>query len=145
MRAFIFRKRGNTIWDVIDVISFADSAKNMYEYLSWKNAGWLALDTIGLLPVIPRQEEVANRQEEASNQIREVAKRQEELTKQQEETDKEIRLLSGENDRGFKNLRELFTGCTKTVSGKRQPNHHIMITSPPSLSLSTRPLASPPA
>ena len=40
---------------------------------------------------------------ETREQIREVAKRQ-------EETDREIRLLSRENDSRFKDLRELFTG-----------------------------------
>ena len=40
-------------WDVLDIGSFLWSLHDFVECPSWGNAGWLALDVIGLLPVIP--------------------------------------------------------------------------------------------
>jgi len=44
---------GNTPWDVVDAIFWALSARDMYNNPGWKNAGWLALDTATLLPIVP--------------------------------------------------------------------------------------------
>jgi hypothetical protein len=45
---------GHFPWDVtLDVASFAWSAYDFYNDPSWGNAGWLALDVVGLLPVVP--------------------------------------------------------------------------------------------
>lgn len=56
------------------------------------------------------QQEVSREVQEIWALFREVARRQEELATRQEETDREIRLLSRENDKRVKDLRELFTG-----------------------------------
>jgi len=43
---------GHIIWDIIDVVSFFESATSFIRNPSWANAGWLAGDTIGLAPGI---------------------------------------------------------------------------------------------
>lgn len=42
-----------SFWDALDIVSFVDSLVNMVKEPTWGNAGSLALDTIGLLPVLP--------------------------------------------------------------------------------------------
>lgn len=44
---------GNTVWDIADIGFFAHSAYKMLTEPSWENAGNLALDTVGLLPIVP--------------------------------------------------------------------------------------------
>ncbi len=44
---------GHTPWDVIDVGFWVWSAKDFAQNPSWGNAGWLAADTVSLLPIIP--------------------------------------------------------------------------------------------
>ncbi len=44
---------GHLFWDVIDVISFAQSAYSFATDPTWENAAWLAADTVGLLPGLP--------------------------------------------------------------------------------------------
>jgi RHS repeat-associated protein len=44
---------GHTPWDLLDILSFALSVKDFAEEPSWTNAGWLALDTVCLAPLIP--------------------------------------------------------------------------------------------
>ncbi len=44
---------GHIFWDVVDIVSFGYSAYTFATVPSWANAGWLAGDTIGLLPGIP--------------------------------------------------------------------------------------------
>ena len=44
---------GHTFWDVVDGIFFAISAAQFAHNPTWANAGWLALDTVSALPVIP--------------------------------------------------------------------------------------------
>ena len=44
---------GEFIWDLIDVGFFLASIKQFYDCPSWSHAGWAALDTISLLPVVP--------------------------------------------------------------------------------------------
>ena len=44
---------GHTPWDILDVISFFWSAADFATNPSWANAGWLALDTVSLLPILP--------------------------------------------------------------------------------------------
>ncbi len=44
---------GHTPWDVIDVGFWVWSAKDFLQNPTWANAGWLALDTVSLLPIIP--------------------------------------------------------------------------------------------
>ena len=40
-------------WDCLDIAGFVWSAYDFYNEPTWANAGWLALDTVGLLPIIP--------------------------------------------------------------------------------------------
>ena len=42
-----------SLWDFLDIVSFVDSAVNMVKNPSWENAGWLALDTVSLVPIVP--------------------------------------------------------------------------------------------
>lgn len=42
-----------TFWDALDVISFVDSAYQMIKKPSVKNAVFLTLDTVSLLPILP--------------------------------------------------------------------------------------------
>jgi len=44
---------GRTAWDIADIVFFAYSAYKFIKEPSWKNAGDLGLDAIGLLPGIP--------------------------------------------------------------------------------------------
>ena len=44
---------GHTPWDVIDAIFFGISAYQFVTNPTWSNAGWLALDAVSLLPVVP--------------------------------------------------------------------------------------------
>jgi RHS repeat-associated protein len=44
---------GRIAWDVVDAIFFAISAYEFATNPSWANAGWLALDTLSLLLVVP--------------------------------------------------------------------------------------------
>ncbi|MCI5123315.1 MAG: hypothetical protein D3925_02260 [Candidatus Electrothrix sp. AR5] len=44
---------GHIFWDVVDVLSFGHSVYSFAKDPSWANAGWLAADTVGLLPGIP--------------------------------------------------------------------------------------------
>jgi hypothetical protein len=44
---------GRTPWDVVDAIFFGISAYQFATNPTWGNAGWLALDTISLFPVVP--------------------------------------------------------------------------------------------
>ena len=38
---------------MVDVGFWAWSAKDLYDDPSWSNAGWLALDTVSLIPLVP--------------------------------------------------------------------------------------------
>lgn len=42
-----------SFWDALDILSFGLSLKDFIDCPSLENFGWLALDTIGLLPIIP--------------------------------------------------------------------------------------------
>jgi len=44
---------GHTPWDVVDVGFWLWSARDFYDKPGWGNAGWLALDTVSLLPLVP--------------------------------------------------------------------------------------------
>ena len=44
---------GNTFWDVLDIAALGLSAKDFYQNPTWANAGWLATDVVGVLPVVP--------------------------------------------------------------------------------------------
>jgi RHS repeat-associated protein len=44
---------GRTPWDLLDAAFFAMSLADFLCNPSWENAGWLALDGLGLLPVLP--------------------------------------------------------------------------------------------
>ncbi len=44
---------GNTVWDVMDFAFFGNSAYRFARDPSWSNAGDLAMDTVGLLPMVP--------------------------------------------------------------------------------------------
>jgi RHS repeat-associated protein len=44
---------GNTVWDIMDFAFFGHSAYKFAKDPSWSNAGDLALDTVGLLPMVP--------------------------------------------------------------------------------------------
>jgi len=44
---------GHVLWDVVDAIFFAISAYTFATHPAWTNAGWLALDTWRLLPLLP--------------------------------------------------------------------------------------------
>ena len=44
---------GHTFWDVVDTIFLGLSVAEMSANPTWANAGWLALDVIGTLPIIP--------------------------------------------------------------------------------------------
>ncbi len=44
---------GMFIWDVIDVLSFAWSLSEYIDCPTLENLGWLALDVVSLLPIIP--------------------------------------------------------------------------------------------
>jgi RHS repeat-associated protein len=44
---------GHTPWDVVDAIFWLMSARDFQQEPTWGNAGWLALDTLTMLPIIP--------------------------------------------------------------------------------------------
>jgi RHS repeat-associated protein len=44
---------GHTPWDVVDAIFWLLSARDFQQEPTWGNAGWLALDTLTMLPIIP--------------------------------------------------------------------------------------------
>ncbi len=44
---------GHTPWDVIDAIFFGISTYQFAVNPTWGNAGWLAVDAISLLPILP--------------------------------------------------------------------------------------------
>jgi RHS repeat-associated protein len=44
---------GNFPWDIVDATFWLWSAKDFIEQPSWGNFGWLALDTVSLVPLLP--------------------------------------------------------------------------------------------
>ena len=44
---------GNTPWDVVDIVSLGMSINDFRKDPSWANAGWVAADVVGALPLLP--------------------------------------------------------------------------------------------
>lgn len=44
---------GKTPWDVLDIAAAGLSLKDFIQNPTWGNAGWLAADVVGLLPLVP--------------------------------------------------------------------------------------------